>query len=82
MLALSPELIKLDIAMCRGIETDDARAALVRALADFASHIGADIVAEGIESSEQLFALREAGVRLGQGFFLGRALPLQGTGGS
>ena len=53
-----------------------------RALADFASHIGADIVAEGIESSEQLFALREAGVRLGQGFFLGRALPLQGTGGS
>ena len=82
VLALSPELIKLDIAMCRGIETDDARAALVRALADFASHIEADIVAEGIESSEQLIALRDAGVRLGQGFFLGRALPLQGTGGS
>jgi len=82
VLALSPELIKLDIAMCRGIETDDAREALVRALADFASHIGAEIVAEGIESAEQLFTLREAGVRYGQGFFLGRAQSLPGTGGS
>lgn len=82
VLALSPELIKLDVDMCRGIESDDAREALVRALADFASHIGADIVAEGIESSEQLYVLREAGVRYGQGFFLGRAQPLHGTGGS
>ena len=81
VLALSPELIKLDIDMCRGIETDDARAALVRALADFASHIGADIVAEGIESSEQLFALRESGVRYGQGFFLGPAQALNGANG-
>jgi EAL domain-containing protein (putative c-di-GMP-specific phosphodiesterase class I)/DNA-binding NarL/FixJ family response regulator len=82
VLALGPELIKLDIDMCRGIHTDPARLALVAALADFASHIGADVVAEGIESSEQLFALREAGVRYGQGFLLGRAQPLETIGGS
>jgi EAL domain-containing protein (putative c-di-GMP-specific phosphodiesterase class I)/DNA-binding NarL/FixJ family response regulator len=82
VLALRPELIKLDIDMCRSIHTDTARQALVAALTDFASHIGADVIAEGIESSEQLFALRVAGVRCGQGFLLGRAQPLEMTGGS
>jgi EAL domain-containing protein (putative c-di-GMP-specific phosphodiesterase class I)/CheY-like chemotaxis protein len=82
VLAVGPEMIKLDIEMCRGIETDGARQALVHALTDFAEHIGADVVAEGIESSEQLIALRDAGVRFGQGFFLGRAQPLEATGGS
>jgi EAL domain-containing protein (putative c-di-GMP-specific phosphodiesterase class I)/DNA-binding NarL/FixJ family response regulator len=79
VLSLGPEMIKLDIAMCRGIETDGARQALVHALAEFADQIGADVVAEGIESSEQLIALRDAGVRFGQGFFLGRAEPLATT---
>jgi len=81
VLGLSPELIKLDIGMSRDIESDDARQALVRALAGFASHIGAEIIAEGIESPEQLFALRDAGVRFGQGFLLGRPQPLPETGG-
>jgi len=85
VLALEPDLIKLDIDVCRGIETDTARQALVTALATFASHVGADVVAEGVGSSEQLIALREAGVRYGQGFLLGRAQPLEKlrtTGGS
>jgi len=82
VLRLSPELIKLDADMCRGIESDDARSALVRALAGFASHVGAEIVAEGIGSSMQLIALRDAGVRYGQGSFLGEPQPLQGSGGS
>ena len=82
VLALAPELIKLDIAMCRDVERDGARQALIHALVDFASHIGAGVVAEGIESSEQLLALRDVGVRYGQGFFLGRAEPLEAMGGS
>jgi EAL domain-containing protein (putative c-di-GMP-specific phosphodiesterase class I)/CheY-like chemotaxis protein len=82
VLGLAPELIKLDIDVCRNIEADETREALVRALADFASHIGADIVAEGIESPAQLFALRDAGVRYGQGFYFGRPQSLPGTGGS
>jgi EAL domain-containing protein (putative c-di-GMP-specific phosphodiesterase class I)/DNA-binding NarL/FixJ family response regulator len=82
VLALAPELIKLDIAMCRDVERDGARQALIHALVDFAGHIGAGVVAEGIESSEQLLALRDVGVRYGQGFFLGRAEPLEAMGGS
>jgi EAL domain-containing protein (putative c-di-GMP-specific phosphodiesterase class I)/DNA-binding NarL/FixJ family response regulator len=81
VLGFSPELIKLDIEMSRDIESDDVRRALVRALAGFASHIGAEIVAEGIESPPQLFALRDAGVRFGQGFLLGRPEPLPESGG-
>ena len=82
VLGLSPELIKLDIDICHGIESDPARKALVRALAEFASHVGAEIVAEGIGSPTQLFALRDAGVRYGQGSFLGSPQPLPGSGGS
>lgn len=43
--------------------------------------MGAQVVAEGIEGAAQLEALRELGVPLGQGFFLGRPteLPQAGT---
>jgi EAL domain-containing protein (putative c-di-GMP-specific phosphodiesterase class I)/CheY-like chemotaxis protein len=81
VLGLSPDLIKLDKELSRDVETDDVRRALVGSLASFASHIGAEIVAEGIESTEQLFALRDAGVRYGQGFLLGRPEPLPESGG-
>jgi hypothetical protein len=47
----------------------------------FAPSVGARVLAEGIESAEQLRILRESGVELGQGYFLGRpgALPANGT---
>jgi EAL domain-containing protein (putative c-di-GMP-specific phosphodiesterase class I)/CheY-like chemotaxis protein len=82
VLALAPELIKLDIKMCRDVEHDGARRALIHAIVDLAGQIGAGVVAEGIESSAQLIALRDAGVRYGQGFFLGRPERLDTMGGS
>jgi EAL domain-containing protein (putative c-di-GMP-specific phosphodiesterase class I)/CheY-like chemotaxis protein len=77
ILQLSPDLIKLDISITRGIDTERANRALAASLVTFASEIGADLVAEGIESAEELDALRDMGIRLGQGYFLGRpaALP-------
>ena len=82
VLGFSPELIKLDIELCRDVESDLARRALVRALVRFATSVDADIVAEGIDSQAQLFALRDAGVRYGQGSLLGRPESLPGSGAS
>ena len=50
---------------------------LVVALVAFGSQIGARVVAEGVETPEQLATLLEAGVHFGQGFYLARpqALP-------
>lgn len=72
ILALAPDVIKLDIALVRGVDQDRARAALVRALTHFAADAGAVLVAEGIESPAELTALRDLGVGLGQGYYLGR----------
>ena len=81
VLNLRPDVIKLDVTLIREIETDEARRSLVEALARFAPSVGATLLAEGIETAEQLRILGEVGVRSGQGYFLGRPgrLPRSGT---
>ena len=78
ILNLRPDVIKLDHALTHGIEEDPARRALVSALLKFGTEIGADILAEGVETEAQLASLRVLGVRYGQGYLLGEptALPL------
>ena len=75
LLKLSPQMIKLDIELTRGLEIHAPTRALVSALLSFSSEIGATVVAEGIETASQLQAVRALGVPLGQGFLLGRPGP-------
>ncbi|MBI4259855.1 MAG: EAL domain-containing protein, partial [Actinobacteria bacterium] len=77
ILQLAPDLIKLDITLTRGIDTDRPRRALASALVSFSSEIDATIVAEGIETRSELDALRELGVHFGQGYFLARPAPIE-----
>jgi EAL domain-containing protein (putative c-di-GMP-specific phosphodiesterase class I)/FixJ family two-component response regulator len=78
ILKLEPDIIKLDLDLTRGIHSDPARRALAGALVNFADEISATIVAEGIETADDLSALRALGVPWGQGYHLARpqALPL------
>ncbi len=69
---LNPDFIKLDMTLTRDVHRDETRRALVVALVAFGSQIGASVVAEGIETAEQLATLREVGVQFGQGFYLAR----------
>ena len=64
---LCPDIIKLDTHLIRGINADHNRAALVRSLVSFAADVGATLVAEGIETQDDLLTLRDAQVPLGQG---------------
>jgi EAL domain-containing protein (putative c-di-GMP-specific phosphodiesterase class I)/DNA-binding response OmpR family regulator len=75
ILALQPSYVKLDLGWVRGIQDDPVRRSLVSGLAHFANETGAELIAEGIESDEERSALLELGVRLGQGFHLGRPAP-------
>jgi EAL domain-containing protein (putative c-di-GMP-specific phosphodiesterase class I) len=80
---LAPDYIKVDIAFIRGIDSDPARQGVIVALNEIARRIGAQIVAEGIETPEQLETLKKLGVPYGQGYFIGRAAPLDlAEGGS
>jgi EAL domain-containing protein (putative c-di-GMP-specific phosphodiesterase class I) len=75
VLELSPEIIKLDTHLIRGISEDHSREALVRSLVSFAEDVGATLVAEGIESRADLLTLRNARVPLGQGYLFAHPGP-------
>jgi EAL domain-containing protein (putative c-di-GMP-specific phosphodiesterase class I)/DNA-binding NarL/FixJ family response regulator len=72
ILSLQPAYVKLDIEWVRGIDADPIRRSLVSGLAYFATETGCELIAEGIETEDERRALLELGVRLGQGFLLGR----------
>jgi EAL domain-containing protein (putative c-di-GMP-specific phosphodiesterase class I) len=76
VLRLAPDIIKLDVALVRGIDGDRARRALAGSLVVFAEEMGARLVAEGIETPDELAILIELGVPYGQGFHLARPGPL------
>jgi len=76
VLSLSPDIIKLDISLCGGLDHSRARLALTRGLVACAGELGAMVVAEGVESADDVMALREAGVQYGQGYLFGRPAPL------
>lgn len=76
LLRLRPNVVKLDIALTRHIDKDPARRALASALVTFAGEIGAVLVAEGVESVEELRALRALGVAAAQGYRVARPGPL------
>ena len=68
---IAPEFLKLDMMLCRDVR-EPARAALARALVSYARETGSVVVAEGIERRDDLEALRELGVELGQGYLLAK----------
>jgi EAL domain-containing protein (putative c-di-GMP-specific phosphodiesterase class I) len=75
-LQLAPDMVKMDISLTRDIDRDAGRRALATALISFAAETDMTIVAEGIETAGELHALRELGVKYGQGFYLARPAPL------
>jgi EAL domain-containing protein (putative c-di-GMP-specific phosphodiesterase class I)/AmiR/NasT family two-component response regulator len=74
---LAPEFIKIDGELTRQVDADRSQRALTKALIAFAGETAATIVAEGLETEDQVAALRELGVTLGQGYRLGRPSALR-----
>ena len=77
VMELAPDFIKVDMSLVRGIDTDPPRQELLRALHAVAGKLGGQIIAEGIETAEELEALQRLGVPYGQGYLFGRAAPLR-----
>jgi PAS domain S-box-containing protein len=79
ILSLEPDLIKIDASLTQNIDCDPRRRALASALITFAREIDSQIVAEGVETSGELGVLRDLGVQMAQGYFLGRPMPFTNT---
>jgi EAL domain-containing protein (putative c-di-GMP-specific phosphodiesterase class I) len=71
VLLLQPDVVKLDTSLTRDVHNSPRQQAIVRALVTFSDEVGAVVLAEGIEVAEQIPALLDTGVALGQGWHLG-----------
>lgn len=66
---LMPDLIKLDMALIRGIDRSAARQAIVHAIVQMCGALDITCLAEGIETAEEAATVRELGIPLGQGYY-------------
>ena len=68
--------IKIDRAFVMNLGRNPQSASIVRAVIDLGHGLGMSIVAEGIETQEQLGFLASEGCDAVQGFFIGKPLPI------
>jgi EAL domain-containing protein (putative c-di-GMP-specific phosphodiesterase class I) len=69
---LRPDVLKIDMALVRGIDASATKRAIVSAVVALAADLDILPLAEGIETDAELAVLRSLGIRLCQGYLLGR----------
>lgn len=70
----SPEYVKIDRHFIDGINHDPIKYQFVRSIQEISRSLGCKVIAEGIETEEELKSLRTLGITHGQGFLLGRPI--------
>ena len=75
MTQFRPHIIKLDRALVADADRDPVKLALTELLGEFGGRIDAWLLAEGIETWDELAAFQRLHVPLGQGYLLGRPAP-------
>ncbi len=69
---LHPEVVKLDRSLVANAHRNKRLQILMRHIVRLCDDLGAKVVAEGVETAEELAAVRDAGAPYGQGYFLAR----------
>ncbi len=75
MLKLGVDIIKIDKMFIDALGTDRNSNTIIETLIDLAQNMRMEIIAEGVESFEQVIHLRELGVRAAQGYVFAPPLP-------
>ncbi|MDX2097697.1 MAG: EAL domain-containing protein [Leptolyngbyaceae cyanobacterium bins.59] len=71
------DLVKIDRSFISQIDQDAEQLVIVRAIVSLAWNLGMEVVAEGVETAQQLAQLRLLQCEYGQGFFFSRPIPGQ-----
>lgn len=74
--ALEPQYIKIDMQIVRDIDKDNMKKALVESMIQFCEKAGIHLIAEGIETEEELKTLIKLGVHYGQGYYILKPQPV------
>ena len=72
LLTIAPRYVKVDIAIIRGIDADPDKQQFLKALIEYARPRGVQVLAEGVETMDDLRRVLEMGVDLLQGYCLAR----------
>ena len=69
---LHPDFLKIDRSLIQGVNTDPIKWALLETFVTFSKRIGCRIIAEGVETAEEMRTVVQLGVDYVQGFFVAR----------
>ena len=72
ILECSPDYFKIDRYFVAGCDRDRHRMAVIESIFDLSTKFGGSVIAEGVESQDELDCLSRLGVRLIQGFYFSR----------
>ncbi|ESQ92906.1 hypothetical protein ABAC460_01275 [Asticcacaulis sp. AC460] len=67
-----PDLVKIDMDLIRDIDTDGVKRRILSHTLNMLKDLGIRVICEGIETVAEFEVLRDMGVELMQGYFLGR----------
>jgi EAL domain-containing protein (putative c-di-GMP-specific phosphodiesterase class I) len=69
---LEPAIVKLDLALVRDIHRERRKQIVTRHMVSLCKELGATVVAEGVETLDELKCVRDLGVDYAQGYLLAR----------
>lgn len=72
---LEPDIVKLDMTLVRGIDQNATKQKLVKTMSSLCTDLGMLVVAEGVETKEELLCVLELGSHLVQGYLIARPGP-------
>jgi PAS domain S-box-containing protein len=67
--------LKIDRVFVAGLDKGTTDSAIVSSIISLGAELGLSVIAEGIETADQLARLRQLGCQLGQGYFFARPQP-------
>ncbi|MEG3639892.1 bifunctional diguanylate cyclase/phosphodiesterase [Magnetococcus sp. PR-3] len=71
------DALKVDQSFVRDLEVDSEDAAIVHAVCNLGESLGMKVVAEGIETQQQMDFLKQLNCETGQGFFIAKPMPIE-----
>jgi EAL domain-containing protein (putative c-di-GMP-specific phosphodiesterase class I) len=69
---LQPDLIKIDMELLRDIHLSRAKQAIIAGVVGIARTLDIEVLAEGVETEQELIVLRAAGISLFQGYYFAK----------
>jgi EAL domain-containing protein (putative c-di-GMP-specific phosphodiesterase class I) len=71
---LKPSYLKIDMGLVRDVHQKRVSQQVVKAILEMGVGVGATVIAEGIQTQDEANALRQLGIRFGQGYLYGRPI--------